>query len=232
MISSVFITRPKMAMVISLVLTLLGAIAYRALPVEQFPDITPPVVNVSASYTGANAETVEGSVAAPIEAQVNGVDKMLYMQSTSGSDGSYTLTVTFQLGTDPDINTVNVQNKANLAVPQLPQEVSRQGLTIKKVSSALLQVFDLYSPKGTYDPLFLSNYVTINMLDVLKRVNGVGDAALFGPLDYSMRVWLDPKRMANLDMAPAEVVDAIKSQNTQAAVGRIGAAPVSQDQQF
>ena len=115
-------------------------------------------------------------MAQPIEQQVNGVDRMLYMQSTSGSDGSYKLTVTFDLGTDPDINTVNVQNKANLAIPQLPDEVSRQGLTIKKVSSALLQVFNLYSPKGTYDPLFLSNYVTINILDVIKRINGVGDA--------------------------------------------------------
>ena len=169
-------------------------------------------------------------MAQPIEQQVNGVDKMLYMQSTSGSDGSYKLTVTFQLGTDPDINTVNVQNKANLAIPQLPDEVSRQGLTIKKVLGA--PGVQPVLAEGHLRPAVPVELRPINILDVIKRINGVGDAYLFGPLDYSMRVWLDPQKLANLDISPAEIVSVIQGQNVQAAVGRIGAAPVSPDQQF
>nr|MBS0020590.1 efflux RND transporter permease subunit [Gammaproteobacteria bacterium] len=211
---------------------LLRALALKALPVAQFPDIVPPQVEVTAFYPGAGAEVVEQTVAQPIEAQVVGVDNMLYMKSTSGNDGSYTLTVTFAVGTDPDINTVNVQNRVSLAEPKLPEEVRRQGLKISKKSSAILQIISVYSPDKTYDSLFLSNYVTINMLDSIKRIRGVGDAFLFAGLDYSMRVWLTTDRLTSLGLTPNDVINAIKGQNLQAAVGRIGAQPMSADQTF
>jgi multidrug efflux pump subunit AcrB len=185
MISSVFIHRPRLALVIAVVITLAGILALGALPVAQFPDIVPPQVQVTANYPGASAEAVEQSVAQVIEAQVNGVDKMIYMKSTSAGDGSYNLVVSFQVGTDPDLNAVNVTNRVNQALSQLPPEVQRYGVTTKKQSSALLQVIAVYSPKGSRDALFLSNFAQINMLDILKRIPGVGDAALFGPLDYS-----------------------------------------------
>ena len=230
MISDIFIDRPRLAFVVSIVITLAGLLAILVIPVAQFPDIVPPQVTLTANYPGADAELVESTVAQPIEAQVNGVDNALYYQSTSGADGTYTLNVTFALGTNPDIDTVNVQNRATLAQARLPTEVVQQGLSIRKKSAALLQVLTLYSPKKSFDQLFLSNYATINVLDALSRVKGVGQATLFGPLDYSLRVWLDPARLAAFSLVPADVAAAIKAQNTPAALGTIGGAPVASDQ--
>jgi HAE1 family hydrophobic/amphiphilic exporter-1 len=234
MFSAIFVRRPRLAFVISIVITLAGLIAQRALPVEQFPDIVPPQVQVSATYPGAGADVVAQTVAQPIESQVNGVEDMIYMKSTSGNDGSYTLNVSFEVGSDSDINTVNTQNRVALATSQLPEEVQRTGVQVKQQSTSMLKVFVLYSPNGTYDTLFLNNYVTINVLDAMKRVAGVGDAALFGLQDYAMRIWYDTSRLTALNLTPSDVVAAIRSQNTQAAVGRIGAQPISEDvdQQF
>ncbi len=232
MIFDLFIRRPRLAMVISLVITLAGLISILVIPVSQYPNIAPPTVKVTATYSGADARTVEESIAQPLENKINGVTGMRYMKSTSANDGSYTLNVTFDLDTDPDIATVNVQNRVNLAEPRLPQEVRTTGLTIDKVSTDMLQVFMFHSEDDSHDQLFLSNFVTLNVLDELKRVPGVGDASVFGVRDYSMRIWIDPQKLANFGLSTGDVIAAVESQNVQAAAGRIGAAPLSSDQRL
>src|SRR5580698_7762845 len=232
MISAIFVDRPRLAIVIAIVITIAGLLALTRIPVAQFPDIVPPQVQVSATYPGASADVVGASVAQPLEALVVGVDKMLYMKSTSGNDGSYNLTVSFALGTDPDIDTVNVNNRVQTALAQLPAEVQLEGLTIQKKSSAILQFIMIYSESGAQDPLFITNYAIINVLDVLSRTPGVGQARLFGALNYSMRIWFDTKRLDNLKLTPADVISAVQTQNVQAPVGRIGARPIGNDQQF
>ncbi|MFY9836317.1 MAG: efflux RND transporter permease subunit, partial [Xanthobacteraceae bacterium] len=232
MLSAIFVDRPRLAIVIAIVTTIAGLVALYALPLAQYPDIVPPQVSVTTLYPGANASVVESTVAQVIEAQVVGVDKMIYMKSTSGDDGSYVLTASFELGTDPDINTVNVNNRVQIALANLPPEVQRQGVTVKKKSAALLGVISFYSPKHTHDPLFLSNYVTINLLDQIKSTPGVGDATLWGPQDYAMRAWVRTDRLTGLGLTTGDIINAIQSQNIQAAVGRIGARPISNDQQL
>jgi hydrophobe/amphiphile efflux-1 (HAE1) family protein len=232
MLSSIFVDRPRLAIVIAIVTTIAGLLALYAIPLAQYPDIVPPQVSVTTRYPGANSAVVDATIAQPIEAQVVGVDKMIYMKSVSGDDGSYTLTASFELGTDPDINTVNVNNRVQVALSSLPPDVQRQGVTVKKKSSALLGVIALYSPQHSHDPLYLSNYVTINLLDQIKSTPGVGDAALWGPQDYAMRAWVRTDRLAGLNLTTGDIINAIQAQNIQAAVGRIGARPISDDQQL
>lgn len=232
MFSSIFIDRPRLATVIAVVTAIAGLLSLYAIPVAQYPDIVPPQVSVNTNYPGASAAIVEATVAQPLEAQVVGVDQMIYMKSVSGNDGSYTLIASFELGTNPDINTVNVNNRVQVALSSLPQDVQRQGVTVKKKSSALLGVIAVYSPKHTHDPLFISNYVTINLLDQIKSTPGVGDATLWGPQDYAMRAWVRTDLLTGLDLTTGDIISAIQSQNVQAAVGRIGARPISNDQQL
>jgi HAE1 family hydrophobic/amphiphilic exporter-1 len=230
--SAFFIDRPKFAFVISIVITLAGLICLQALPIAEFPQITPPVVRVSASYPGANAQVVEETVAQPIESQVNGVEGMIYMSSKSANDGSYVLNVTFEVGVDGDIAQVNVQNRVTQATPKLPEEVKRQGVNVKKQSTSMLLVVNLYSPNETYDGLFLSNYASINIRDVLVRIPGVSDVDILGGQDYSMRVWLQPDRMAAKGISTTDVYNAIREQNVQVAAGKIGQSPAASGQQF
>src|ERR1700740_1770627 len=232
MLSAIFVDRPRLAIVIALVATIAGLVSIFAIPVAQYPDIVPPQVSVTTNYPGAAGGIVDATVAQPIEAQVVGFHKMIYMKSVSGDDGSYTLTASFELGTDPDINTVNVNNRVQIALSSLPQEVQRQGVSVKKRSSALLGAIAFYSPKHSHDPLFLSNYVTINVLDRIKSMPGVGDAILWGSQDYAIRAWIRHDRLTGLGLTVGDIISAIQSQNTQAAVGRIGARPISEDQQL
>jgi HAE1 family hydrophobic/amphiphilic exporter-1 len=232
MFSAFFISRPKFAFVISILIVITGLVAIVALPIAQYPELTPPQVNVSAFYPGADAETIADTVAGPLESKINGVEDMIYMSSNSANDGSYTLTVSFEVGSDEDINTVNVQNRVAQATSQLPEEVRRQGVTTTKQSANMLMVVNLISPNKTFDSLFLNNYASINLTDSLARINGVGKASILGVEDYSMRVWLNPDQLTSLGLTADNVNAAIREQNVQVAAGKLGASPATPGVQF
>ncbi len=232
MFSLFFIDRPRFAFVISIVITIAGIIAVRTLPIEQYPSISPPQVSVTATYPGASAEVIENTVATIIESEVNGVEGMSYMSSTSTNSGSYNLSITFDLGTDPDMATVNVQNRVAQATSRLPTDVNDQGVVVEKRSSDMLLIYAVTSEGGAADVLDLSNYISVNIVDALSRVPGVGGTTIFSEADYGMRVWLDPNRLANLELTTSDIAASIQSQNIQAAAGGIGQAPTSDDQQL
>ncbi|MDP9938192.1 efflux RND transporter permease subunit [Ectopseudomonas alcaliphila] len=232
MISRFFIDRPVFATVISIVIVLAGLAAMRALPIAQYPEILPPQVSVSATYPGASSQVIAETVAAPLEQAINGVENMIYQLSNSSSSGAMSLTVYFEVGTDPDQATINVNNKVQAALAKLPEEVRRQGVKVEKKSSDILQVITLYSPDDSRDPIFISNYALINVIDELKRLKGVGDASQFGSKDYSMRIWLRPDKLAQYNLTPTDVVNAIREQNSQFAAGSFGQQPLKVPQDF
>ncbi len=226
-----FIRRPRFAMVIALLLTFVGAVSLKLIPVEQYPAITPPVVNVSASWPGASASDVAEAIAAPLETQLNGVDHMLYMESTSSDEGTYRLSITFAAGTDADLAAIDVQNRGAQALAQLPAEVQQNGVQVRKRASNLLMGVSLYSPLGTLSPLFVSNYASTQVREALARLPGVGEVQMFGARDYSMRIWLRPDRMNALNITTDDVAQALREQNVQGAAGQVGTPPVFNGQQ-
>ncbi|HSC83467.1 MAG TPA: efflux RND transporter permease subunit [Pseudomonas sp.] len=232
MISKFFIDRPIFAAVISIIIILSGLAAMRALPVAQYPEILPPQVSVAANYPGASSQVIAETVAAPLEQQINGVEGMIYQLSNSDSNGAMSLTVYFEVGTDPDQATIDVNNRVQAALAKLPEEVRRQGVKVEKKSSDILQVVTLFSPDDSRDPIFISNYALINVIDELKRIHGVGDASQFGSKDYSMRIWLRPDKLAQYDLTPSDVVSAIQEQNSQFAAGSFGKEPLASPQDF
>ncbi|HMJ89882.1 MAG TPA: efflux RND transporter permease subunit, partial [Candidatus Acidoferrum sp.] len=227
-----FIRRPVVAMVISILIVLVGGVALMRLPVERYPQLSPPNIQVSATYPGASAEIVEQSVATPIEQQVNGVDRMIYMRSVNSSDGRMSLNVTFDVGVDPDVANTLAQNRVAQAQTRLPQDVIVQGITVRKQNPSILMVISIFSPKGTYDSLFLNNYAMLSVRDELLRVKGVSDVNLAGGSEYSMRIWIRPDELARLQLTPADVIASLREQNIQAPAGQIGAAPSARGQEY
>src|SRR6201997_2894431 len=224
-ISRFFIDRPIFAGVLSVLILLAGVIAVFQLPISEYPEVVPPSVVVHAQYPGANPKVIAEAVASPLEEQINGVENMLYMQSQANSDGNLTLTVTFKLGTDPDKATQLVQNRVNQALPRLPEDVQRLGITTIKSSPTLTMVVHLISPNNRYDMTYLRNYALLNVRDRLERIAGVGEVQLWGAGDYAMRIWLDPQRVAEHNLTATDVVNAIREQNVQVAAGGIGGCP-------
>ncbi|MFN3624169.1 MAG: efflux RND transporter permease subunit, partial [Hyphomicrobium sp.] len=231
-ISHFFIDRPIFASVISVVFIILGVVAVFRLPIAQYPEIAPPVVNVTGQYPGASAEVVASTVVAPLEQQINGVEHMLYISSNSTADGRFSISVTFDLGTDLDTAQVQVQNRVAIAQPRLPGDVRNIGVTVAKASPDLMMVVHLYSPDQTRDTLFISNYASVNVVDVLSRIQGVGSITVFGSRDYSMRVWLDPDRLQSLGLTANDVTAALQRQNVQVAAGILNQPPVEQPGAF
>src|SRR6478752_3290916 len=227
-----FIKRPIVAIVIAIFTVLLGLFSLKGLSIEQYPFLAPPTIRVTATYPGASAVAVEQSVATPVEQEVNGVDKMIYMKSSNTSDGRMQLDVNFEVGVDQDTANVLTQNRVSSAQARLPQEVVQQGVTVKKQSPSILMLISVYSPKETYDANFLINYCGINLRDQLLRIPGIAQVDLFGGTDYGMRIWFKPDKLAKLGLTPADVISAIKEQNLQAPAGKVGAPPTPDNQEF
>src|SRR5271169_6651331 len=232
MISKFFIEHPVLANVLAIVLVLIGAICVFRLPVAQYPNVTPPTVQVTTRYPGASPQTVVDTIALPIELQVNGAPGMLYMQSTSAYDGTYVLTVTFEIGSDPNMDQVLVQNRVQNAMAQLPQQVQTQGVSIRAKSPSILEFVTLDSPDGSRDALFMWNYASINLVNELARLPGVGNVTVMGAGEYSMRIWMDPQLLYSYHLVPEDVITAIKQQSQEVAAGQVGMPPAPKDQQF
>ncbi len=231
-ISHFFIDRPIFAAVVSIVFVILGGVSFSRLPVAQYPEIAPPIINVSGQYPGASAEVVAATVVTPIEQQINGVENMLYMSSNSTADGRFSIQVSFDLGTNLDIAQVQVQNRVAIAQPRLPADVRNIGVTVTKASPDLMMVVHLYSPDKSRDALFMSNYATLEVTDPLTRVDGVGSITVFGSRDYSMRIWLDPDRLQSLGLTATDVTNALQGQNIQVASGVLDQPPVAHQGAF